>query len=119
LYKIEQPVTSKDPTPQKPGKFLWKRKPPFGGQQAEKSLSRSSDSSGGGWTTTSTANKLADERHDSAVVAVLAPTCVEKFEQSGDARWNLAALIKISPRWEHGNFMAKGGWGNTPRSYFF
>jgi hypothetical protein len=36
----------------------------------------------GGWTTTSTADKLADERADSAVVAVLAPTCVEKFRQS-------------------------------------
>jgi hypothetical protein len=73
----------------------------------------------GGWTTTSTANKLADDRADSAVMAVLAPICVEKFQQSGDARWNLAALIKISSSWEHGNFMAKGSWGNTPRSYFF
>jgi hypothetical protein len=52
-------------------------------------------------------------------MAVLAPICVEKFQQSGDARWNLAALIKISSSWEHGNFMAKGSWGNTPRSYFF
>jgi hypothetical protein len=46
----------------------------------------------GGWMTTGTANKLAEERADSAVVAVLTPICVEKFQQNGDAIANLAAL---------------------------
>ena len=50
--------------------------------------------------TTGTANKLADERAHSAVVAVLRPICVEKFHQSGDAIANLAALKKISSSWE-------------------
>jgi hypothetical protein len=68
----------------------------------------------GGWMTTGTANKLADERADSAVVAVLTPICVEKFQQSGDAVANLAALKKISSSWEQGNFIEKGGWATRP-----
>ena len=68
----------------------------------------------GGWTTAGTANKLADERADSAVVAILAPICVEKFQQSGDAVANLAALRKISSTWEQGNFIEKGGWATRP-----
>ena len=50
----------------------------------------------GGWMTTSTANKLADQRAESAVVAILTPICVEKFQQSGNAIANLAALRKIA-----------------------
>jgi hypothetical protein len=68
----------------------------------------------GGWMTNGTANKLADERADSAVVAVLTPICVEKFQQSGDAIANLAALKKISSSWEQGNFIEKGGWATRP-----
>jgi len=68
----------------------------------------------GGWMTTSTANKLADQRADSAVVAVLTPICVEKFQQSGDAIANLAALRKISSSWEQGNFIENGGWATRP-----
>ena len=68
----------------------------------------------GSWMTTGTANKLADERADSAVVAVLRPICVEKFQQSGDAIANLAALKKISSSWEQGNFIEKDGWATRP-----
>src|SRR5216683_6875027 len=73
----------------------------------------------GGWMTTSTANKLADHRADSAVVAILTPICVDKFQQNGDATANLIALKKISSTWEQGNFVEKGGrLGHTPRSHF-
>jgi len=64
--------------------------------------------------TTGTANKLADQRADSAVVAILTPICVEKFQQSGDVIANLAALRKISSSWEQGNFIEKGGWATRP-----
>jgi pimeloyl-ACP methyl ester carboxylesterase len=36
----------------------------------------------GGWMTGSTANRLAVERVDTAVVAALTPVCVEKFLQT-------------------------------------
>ena len=68
----------------------------------------------GGWMTTNTANKLADQRADSAVVAILTPICVEKFRQNGDAPANLEALKKISSSWEQGNFVEKGGWATRP-----
>ena len=72
----------------------------------------------GGWMTSGTADKLADQRADSAVVAVLTPNCVEKFQQSGDAIANLTALKKISSNWEQGNFLEKGGWATRPGDYF-
>ena len=68
----------------------------------------------GDWVTTGTANKLADERADSAVVAVLTRICVEKFQQSGDAIANLAALKKNSSSWEQGNFIEEDGWATRP-----
>jgi hypothetical protein len=68
----------------------------------------------GGWMTTSTANKLADQRADSAVVAILTPVCVDKFQQNGDATANLTALKEISSTWEQGNFVEKGGWATRP-----
>jgi hypothetical protein len=68
----------------------------------------------GGWMTTSTANKLADQRADSAVVAILTPVCVDKFQQNGDATANLTALKDISSTWEQGNFVEKGGWATRP-----
>ncbi len=64
--------------------------------------------------TTSTANKLADQRADSAVVAILTPICVDKFQQNGDSTANLSALKKISSSWEQGNFVEKGGWATRP-----
>src|SRR5438105_2214013 len=68
----------------------------------------------GGWMTTGTASKLADQRADSAVVAILTPICVEKFRQNVDAAANLAVLKKISSSWEQGNFVEKGGWATRP-----
>ena len=50
----------------------------------------------GGWVTAGTANRLAAEQADTAVVAALTPICVEKFMQNSDAKANLAVLRKIS-----------------------
>jgi hypothetical protein len=68
----------------------------------------------GGWMTAGTANKIAAERADTAVVAALTPICVEKFLQSNDAKANLAILQKISSNWEQGDFLQKGGWATQP-----
>jgi hypothetical protein len=68
----------------------------------------------GGWVTGGTANKLAVERADTAVVAALTPICVEKFLQNSDAKANLAALQKISTGWERGDYLEKGGWATPP-----
>ena len=63
----------------------------------------------GGWVTGSTANRLAADQADTAVVAALTPICVEKFLQNSDAKANLAVLQKISSNWEQGDYLEKGG----------
>jgi hypothetical protein len=68
----------------------------------------------GGWMTGRTANKMADQRADTAVVAALTPICVEKFLQNSDAKTNLAVLQKISSTWEQGQYLEKGGWATQP-----
>jgi len=61
-----------------------------------------------------TAEKLAAERADTAVVVALTPICVEKFLQNSDAKANLAVLQKISSNWEQGEYLQKGGWATQP-----
>ena len=61
-----------------------------------------------------TANRLAAERADTAVVAALTPICIEKFLQNGNAKANLTVLQKISTNWEQGDYLEKGGWATRP-----
>jgi hypothetical protein len=68
----------------------------------------------GGWMTDRSANKLAAEQSENAVVAALTPICVAKFLQESDAKANLAALQKISSNWEQGDYLEKGGWATRP-----
>lgn len=67
----------------------------------------------GGWSTDSAAAKRADEASRSAVVAVLAPICVDKFQHSADVTNNLVELKKVST-YMQGGFVEKGGWATTP-----
>ncbi len=48
----------------------------------------------GGWSLHSTADKLAKERSEVAVVAALAPVCAEKFSALPDAAAKKVALSK-------------------------
>jgi hypothetical protein len=68
----------------------------------------------GGWTLGSTVEKVAKDRADSAVVAALAPICVDKFRQAANATGNLNQLSKISYDWDRGSFVEKGGWATMP-----
>jgi len=63
----------------------------------------------GGWTLGSTAKLMADKSALTAVVGVLAPMCVEKFQHAADATMQLAELKKAGS-WQQGNFVEKGGW---------
>jgi hypothetical protein len=49
----------------------------------------------GGWSLGSTADKMAKERSELAVVAALAPVCVDKFRALPDAEAKQATLAKI------------------------
>jgi hypothetical protein len=48
-----------------------------------------------GWSLGSTADKMAKERSDLAVVAALAPVCAEKFRAQPDAEAKKVALSKV------------------------
>ena len=51
----------------------------------------------GGWSLGSTADKMAKEQSELAVVAALAPVCADKFRALPDAKAKTAALSKIYP----------------------
>jgi len=68
----------------------------------------------GGWMTGGTADRLAAERADTAVVAALTPVCVERFLQNSDAQANLAAIKQIPANWQQGEYVQKGGWATQP-----
>jgi hypothetical protein len=67
----------------------------------------------GGWTLGSTAKQMAEKNASAAVVAVLAPMCVDKFRQGADASANMAELKKVSS-WMQDSYIEKGGWATFP-----
>jgi hypothetical protein len=74
-----------------------------------------------GWTLGSTAERMANERSQSAVVEALAPICVEKFQRQADAPAKLAEFRKVSSSWDRRSIIEKSGWAtiagsNTPNS---
>jgi hypothetical protein len=70
----------------------------------------------GGWTLGSTAEKVAKEQPEAAVVAALSPICVDQFRQPANATASLTELNKISYAWDRGTFIEKGGWAIMPGS---
>jgi hypothetical protein len=69
----------------------------------------------GGWVTGGTAKEMAQKSASSAVVSVLAPICVDKFQANANAAANLIELKKATS-WERGSFVEKGGWATMPGS---
>ena len=63
-----------------------------------------------GWTLGSTAERMAKEQAQNAVVAVLAPICVEKFQHQADAATKLIEFKKVSSSWDRRSIIEKGGW---------
>jgi len=67
----------------------------------------------GGWMLGSTAKTLADSTATSAVVAAIAPICVDQFQRSAAAADNLAELKKTDS-WQQAAYIEKGGWAMMP-----
>jgi hypothetical protein len=63
----------------------------------------------GGWVTAGTAKEMAQKSATVALVAALAPICVDKFQQSAEAVTNMTELKKTSS-WQQSSFIEKGGW---------
>jgi hypothetical protein len=68
-----------------------------------------------GWTLGGAAEKMATERAEAAVVAALAPICVEKFQHQADAPAKLVEFNKVSS-WNRRSVIEEGGWATMPGS---
>jgi hypothetical protein len=66
-----------------------------------------------GWTLGSTAERLAAERTNAAVIVALTPSCVARFMQQPGAAAKLPEFQKIDS-WSQRQFIEAGGWA-TPR----
>ena len=60
----------------------------------------------GGWSLGSTADKMAKEQSERAVVAALAPVCADKFRAQPDAEAKTVALSKVDA-WQRGEQFPK------------
>jgi hypothetical protein len=69
----------------------------------------------GGWMTGGTSAKHSAAASHDAVVAALAPICVERFRGQSDAVIRTADLIKTS-NWERGSIIEKSGYATMPGS---
>ncbi len=67
----------------------------------------------GGWVTGSTAQSMASELAQKAVVARLAPICVEQFNQDSEKDQKLKKL-KETTSWERDDYVEKQGWATMP-----
>ena len=66
-----------------------------------------------GWMLGGTAERMAADRVESAVVGVLTPICVEKFQQQTDSATKLIEFKKAAS-WDQRAFVEKGGWAAVP-----
>jgi len=69
-----------------------------------------------GWTLGSTAERMAQERAQTAVVSALAPICVENFRHQADSAAKLVEFKKVSSSWDRRAIIEKGGWATMPGS---
>jgi hypothetical protein len=67
-----------------------------------------------GWTLGSTAERMAKERAQTAIVGVLTPICVERFQHQADAATKLIEFKKVSSSWDRRSIIEKGGWATAP-----
>jgi len=73
-----------------------------------------------GWVLGGTAERMAADRSNSAVIVALTPSCVASFLQQPNAALKLAEFRKIDS-WKQREFVEEGGWatprgGKTPNS---
>ena len=69
----------------------------------------------GGWVTGGTSARNSASASHEAVVAALAPICVERFRSQSDSILRTADLVKTS-HWERRAAIEKSGYATTPGS---
>jgi hypothetical protein len=68
-----------------------------------------------GWVLGSTAERMAKERADGAVTAILVPICVERFMGQADGAAKLAEFQR-GASWQQSQLIEKGGWATATGS---
>lgn len=66
-----------------------------------------------GWMPAGSAERQAAEQANAAVLDVLAPICVARFQQDGDREQKLVALQQ-EQSWQRDAFVSKQGWATMP-----
>jgi hypothetical protein len=69
----------------------------------------------GGWMTGRSAVQMASKQAETAVVAALAPICVERFQQDPNSADKLATL-KETTSYKQADFIEEGGWATMAGS---
>ncbi len=67
----------------------------------------------GGWVTGGTAQKMAEQMAEDAVVKRLAPICVVQFKQAPGKDEKLKELEKTDS-WQRSEYVEKQGWATMP-----
>ncbi len=67
----------------------------------------------GGWVTGQTAQEMAEEMAEGAVVDRLAPICVEKYNQDSEKDQKLKEL-KEESSWRRSDYVQNKGWATMP-----
>lgn len=73
---------------------------------------------GTGWVVTSgSAQEMANQQEEKAVIAALTPICVAQFRaQAADMRTTQLAALKGESSWQRGDYVEKQGWATMPGS---
>ena len=71
-----------------------------------------------GWVVTSgTAQEMAEQQKDKAVIAALTPICVAQFKsQTQEVRTTQLAALKEESGWKQGDYIEEQGWATMPGS---
>jgi len=67
----------------------------------------------GGWVTGSTAQEMAEESAQTAVIARLGPICVEQYNQDSEKEQKLT-MLKETQSWKRGGYVKEQGWATMP-----
>ena len=67
----------------------------------------------GGWITGSSADELANDRSEEAVITALTPFCVQNSAQDPNVEQTIAQM-KSSRAYQRSDFIVKAGWATMP-----
>ena len=68
----------------------------------------------GGWYTGSSAERLAKQTADVAVIDALVPICINQSKLDPDTTAKLGQLLAIKSSYEQRDFVIKSGWATMP-----